>query len=122
MKKENISKNAVFLCTICQQEFRKIEIYDKHCIETHSNSVEKKNIHENANKCEICGKSFVNSGNLTKHLKIHQTDKINLLECHQCGKTFKVKYNFKRLSKVCMKKKDLTNVTIVIIGVSQILT
>ena len=53
MKKENISKNAVFLCTICQQEFRKIEIYDKHCIETHSNSVEKKkrgspkkNIHE----------------------------------------------------------------------------
>ena len=63
MKKENISKNAVFLCTICQQEFRKIEIYDKHCIETHSNSVEKKkrgspkkNIHENANECEICGK------------------------------------------------------------------
>ena len=129
MKKENISKNAVFLCTICQQEFRKIEIYDKHCIETHSNSVEKKkrgspkkNIHENANECEICGKSFVNSGNLTKHLKIHQTDKINLFECHQCGKTFKVKYNFKRLSKVCMKKKDLTNVTIVIIGVSKILT
>ena len=103
MKKENNSKNAVFLCTICQQEFRKIEIYDKHCIETHSNSVDKKkrgspkkNIHENANKCEICGKSFVNSGNLTKHLKIHQTDKINLFECHQCGKTFKEKYNFKR--------------------------
>ena len=42
MKKENISKNAVFLCTICQQEFRKIEIYDEHCIEKHSNSVKKK--------------------------------------------------------------------------------
>ena len=59
----------------------------------HGNSVHNRESQKN-NKCDLCGKSFAQSGVLNRHIAIHKVQKDH--KCDACGKLFSVKEHLKK--------------------------
>lgn len=53
-------------------------------------------------RCTVCGKEFVKTQNLKKHMKVH-TGERNYM-CSKCFKGFQTKYHRDRHLKICKEK------------------
>ena len=53
-------------------------------------------------KCDICGKGYNNIGNFKEHVHQHHgtSTERKVLECDECGKSFKTKYGLKLHKKI----------------------
>ena len=59
-----------------------------------------------SNRCPYCNKSFSNTGNLNKHLKLHTGERPH--KCSFCGRGFTENYKLRIHTKACKKLKMLT--------------
>lgn len=67
-----------YQCKICQKWFSK-----RYYLKSH----EKLHLGFKAHKCEMCGKTYTNQGNLDRHIRVtHKNDR--RYKCDECGKSF----------------------------------
>ena len=114
--KQNTVSQKNFKCEICEKCFTSKNSKEKHigivhgeekafecnvCLTFFGNSqtllFHVKNSHQRIkrhHKCDSCGKSFTESGNLKKHMLIHE-GKRNY-KCDSCGKSFTRLWSFWR--------------------------
>ncbi|XP_060860469.1 zinc finger protein 521-like [Metopolophium dirhodum] len=60
--------------------------------------------HINGTKCELCGKTYSNGANLSRHISIIHTQTFEPMTCNVCGSTFKHKYSYREHLKIKHKQ------------------
>ena len=79
-------KVKTFSCNVCNKIFRKESLLSSH-VKIHHEG--KRN-----HKCDSCGKSFTQAGDLKRHMLTHEGQRN--YKCDYCGKSFTRSGNLKR--------------------------
>ncbi|CAI6348082.1 unnamed protein product [Macrosiphum euphorbiae] len=130
---KNSTKSGRFKCNICTETFKTSynrTVHKKNCckmldstyLNTYDNTglqkgkltdkiqqkpaIKKQNRHNHINgtKCELCGKTYSNRANLSRHMSIIHTQNFKPMTCNVCGSTFKHKYTYREHLKIKHKQ------------------
>jgi len=103
--KKNVHKvlDSTYLNTYDNTDLQKEKLIDKI---QQKPAIKKRNRrnHINGTKCELCGKTYSNGANLSRHISIIHTRTFEPMTCNVCGSTFKHKYSYREHLKIKHKQ------------------
>lgn len=85
--RQSTEESAEYHCPICSKIFLKLISLKKH-VEKHTNG--------NPVRCTFCGRFYLDSNLLIRHIQIRHSTKKKFHECDMCSKVYKCRHKFQK--------------------------